>query len=317
MYVNKEEISRAKSIDLLTYLMTYELDNLVKISRGNYCTVDHDSLKISNGKWHWFSRQIGGTNVISYLTNVYGYSFPEAVKKINGNLNAKEPVQTKQEYTKRKYFQLPEKADKPLAAIEYLRKRCIDDSLIAYCLYDGILYEEKNHHNVVFLGKDPEGNVKYACMRGTTEKKFHGEVSCSNKNFSFSLGLNNSNDVLHVFESPIDLLSYGTLLKHKKHEWNKQNYLSLGGVYDSNKDTNPIALETFLNNHKNIKNIILHLDNDHAGRAATELIKRVYSNKYNVLDRPPTSGKDVNEYLVKYMNKERGDNNARWFCISL
>ena len=48
MYVPQESINKAKEMDLLTYLMNYEPYNLKKESSNSYCTVDHDSLKISN-----------------------------------------------------------------------------------------------------------------------------------------------------------------------------------------------------------------------------------------------------------------------------
>ena len=49
-YVTPDEIRRARQMDLLTYLQTFEPDELVRLSEGNYCTKEPDSLKISNGK---------------------------------------------------------------------------------------------------------------------------------------------------------------------------------------------------------------------------------------------------------------------------
>ena len=54
-YVSPEDIALAKEMDLLTYLQNYEPQNLKRVARSTYCTREHDSLKISNGKWHWFS----------------------------------------------------------------------------------------------------------------------------------------------------------------------------------------------------------------------------------------------------------------------
>lgn len=69
-YVTREMIDRAKKMDLLTYLQTYEPQELVHFGGNTYCTREHDSLKISNGKWCWFSRGIGGKTALDYLIKV-------------------------------------------------------------------------------------------------------------------------------------------------------------------------------------------------------------------------------------------------------
>ena len=62
-------------MDLLTYLRRFEPEELVHIGGDTYATRTHDSLKISNGKWCWWSRNIGGTNALDYLTRVERLSF--------------------------------------------------------------------------------------------------------------------------------------------------------------------------------------------------------------------------------------------------
>ena len=53
-YIAPEVILEAKRMDLLTYLQNYEPQELVLFGGNTYCTREHDSLKISNGKWYWF-----------------------------------------------------------------------------------------------------------------------------------------------------------------------------------------------------------------------------------------------------------------------
>ena len=77
--VSKEQIERAKEIDLLSYLQQYEPQELKRTGPHEYCTITHDSLKISNGKWHWFSRGIGGKTTLDYLIKVRDMDFVEAV----------------------------------------------------------------------------------------------------------------------------------------------------------------------------------------------------------------------------------------------
>ena len=79
VHYSPDEVQRAKKMDLLTYLRQYEPQELVHLSGDNYCTRTHDSLKISNGKWYWFSRGIGGRSALDYLIKVKGMSFPDAV----------------------------------------------------------------------------------------------------------------------------------------------------------------------------------------------------------------------------------------------
>lgn len=68
-YIEPELVAKAKEMDLLTYLKNYEPGQLVKLLGGEYCTKEHDSLKISNGKWCWWSRGIGGRSALDWLSN--------------------------------------------------------------------------------------------------------------------------------------------------------------------------------------------------------------------------------------------------------
>ncbi len=67
---------------MLSYLQKYEPDELVRISNNTYTTRTHDSLKISNGLWMWWSHGVGGKNAINYLMTVKGMTFVEAVSVI-------------------------------------------------------------------------------------------------------------------------------------------------------------------------------------------------------------------------------------------
>ena len=56
--IDPDVLERIRQIDLLSYLREFEPSNLVKVKGTSnvYCTAEHDSLKISNGKWYWWSR---------------------------------------------------------------------------------------------------------------------------------------------------------------------------------------------------------------------------------------------------------------------
>ena len=72
-YIAAEDVAKAKEMDLLTFLRNYEPQELVHVSVDTYCTREHDSLRISNGKWCWFSQGIGGRSALDYLIKVKGY----------------------------------------------------------------------------------------------------------------------------------------------------------------------------------------------------------------------------------------------------
>ena len=74
-YVPPQVVQEVKRMDLLTYLKNYEPYELVHFSGNTYTTRTHDSLKISNGKWMWWSRGIGGRSALDYLIKVKDYSF--------------------------------------------------------------------------------------------------------------------------------------------------------------------------------------------------------------------------------------------------
>ena len=195
---------------------------------------------------------------------------------------------------------IPEKASTNKQVIEYLKNRGIDEEIINDCINKKIIYQENKTNNAVFLGYDNDNNIKYAGCRSTNEKRIMRDAKGSSKEYSFRmLGAEECNS-LHIFESSIDLLSYATLLKNKGYDYTNQNLLSLAGVYQPSSNIEqskvPIAVQNFLNKNTNIKDIVLHFDNDIAGRNATKAM--IYAlDKYNVYDIPAPYGKDINDYL--------------------
>lgn len=307
-YYSKEEIFKAKQIDLFSYLKQKNPDELVQFTRDTYVTKEHDSLKISNGMWYWFSKGIGGRSALEYLIKVKDYSFIEAMNEV---LNY-DYEENKYQYKIKKQpssieLQLPEKNENCNKVIEYLQSREIDKDIILECIDKDLIFESKDYHNVVFVGYDNENKARFACVRATNSSRYMHDCYGSNKACSFKLIANNSeNNTVHLFESAIDLLSYATILKMNNIDYHNENLLSLSGVYQPAKEIGnskmPIALTLFLFNNKNINKIYLHLDNDTAGRNATLGLKFAIDNTYEVIDAPPKIGKDFNDYLCELKN---------------
>ena len=95
-------------------------------------------------------------------------------------------------------------------------------------------------------------------------------------------------------------------------DYHRENLLSLSGVYqpnDSGEMKIPIALEYFLKQHEEIQKIYLHLDNDEVGRSSAQAIATELEDRYQVIDCHLSTGKDVNDFLLTYLqSKRRGRN---------
>lgn len=311
MWVTPEEIEKAKQMDLLTYLQSYEPGNLKKISHDTWCTKEHDSLKISNGKWHWFSRHIGGKTALDYLIKVKGISFVKAVEIITGYAAVLPPVYTGIEKPiEPKKLELPLYNEDICEVRRYLKGRGISDTVIDFCHENKMLYEDAKYHNCVFLGYD--GNTpKYGAVRSTVSD-FKRDLTGSDKRFSFFIPAESETQTVHLFESAIDLLSYASLEIKVKRNWRRDDLLSLAGVYKTDKKQDiPLALRTYLERHTGTKAVYLHLDNDEIGRMATKQITEALSSQYTVIDQPPQSGKDFNDYLKNEIQKEKRKEQVR------
>lgn len=112
-------------------MQNYDPSELVHVSGNTYCTREHDSLRISNGKWYWFSRGFGGKSALDYLINVKEYSLPEAVEMILGRDVAVRPSHTPAHVrSEPKELVMPELTDYPGKAAEYLKSRGISSVII-------------------------------------------------------------------------------------------------------------------------------------------------------------------------------------------
>ena len=295
-YIEADEIMAARQIDLLTYLQQYEPNELVKLDGGNYCTREHDSLKISNGKWHWFSRGIGGRTALDYLVKVKGMSFPDAVHQLTGGVFKNYTPPKQPPAPKERNLLLPEVTEDCEEVKKYLQSRGIHPTIIDYCIANKLLFQTANYKNALFVGYDQSGKPRYGALRSTFSA-YKSEATGSDKRYSFSIATNPTADTVHVFESAIDLLSYATLQLYEGGDWKNTSMLSLAGVFAPKRQgVVPVALSRFLNENPNIKTLRLHLDNDEVGRAAAAGIMEGLTD-YTVIDEPPECGKDVNEQL--------------------
>ena len=279
MQYTEEQIARANQTDLVSFLNA-QGEQLVKSGR-EYRWKKHDSVTISGNRWYRHSQSKGGYPV-DFVMEFYYATFPEAVKMLIG-----EEGEGRQKScpAPSKDFRLPEKNEDNEKIMKYLtKKREIEKTLVEDWIDRGDIYEEKEHHNVIFVGRDADGIPRYAHCRGTGEIKYRGDVTGSDKSYGFSY--RGTDNQLFVFEAAIDLLSFIQLFPK---DWKKRSYLSLGGV-------SSVALMTFLSERPQITSVFLCLDNDQAGNEACEKLAGEISEGYSVIRLKP-SRKDWNEIL--------------------
>lgn len=299
MRYSEEQLRSVKEIDLLSYLKAYEPGNLRHLGRNDYCLRDHDSLKISNGKWFWFSRNTGGHNALDYLIKVRGYSFPDAVRQLSPEAGIPVCEYIEPERRERK-LQLPEFENGIPKAAEYLRKRGISSEVIEYCHEKELLFEDRKYHSCIFLGYDGS-TPKFGMYRSTTGDAKR-DLAGSDKHYSFCIPAEGETGTVHVFEAAIDALSYATMDPY----YHETTLLSLSGVSaGGTRRSIPMALKTFLGKNPQIKTLVLHLDNDEVGRAATQKLFDALYGKYELIDGPPGSGKDWNDFLQNEIKKRK------------
>lgn len=303
--VSKQLIQQAKKLDLLTYLHQYEPNELVHIAGQEYATRTHDSLKISNGKWHWFSQGIGGSTALDYLIHVRNMPFMEAVMLLTGQRyqqltqpKSPKPTQSKAAAPpippNKDGFSLPAEFENCDRVVAYLRSRGICQSVIDLCLNHYFLYEEARYHNTVFIGYDRQGTPRHAMLRGTSPGScFRKDAPKSNKRYAFSLPARSNSDRLFVYEGAIDLLSHATIDAMQGKDWQQVHRLSLCGL-------TPLALEQYLKDYPEIHEVILCLDCDEPGKlAARQFSEKLAADGYLAKDESPPTGKDYNEYLCE------------------
>ena len=294
------EMQIAKETDL-PELLTHLGYQVRRIGRY-HTTAEMDSLRTKDRrKWFRYSQNTGG-DAITFLQQFCGKSFSEAVEYLLAFHGRARDSPTKAvPFVKRdevqKPFALPLRNADDRKVFAYLRKRGIAPQVIRQFLNSGLLYEDAEHHNCVFVGKNSAGQVKYAGLRGTYDREgkgFRGDVSGSDKDIGFAIPCDPVSDQVRVFEAPIDLMSYYTL--HRS----CCNAVALCGLYDG-------ALRTYLRNNPQIKRIVLCLDMDTPGQEMAEQLRKKYAELgYEISQEKPRSGKDWNEYLQKRKALERG-----------
>jgi hypothetical protein len=286
-----QQIEQANHVNILAYAKSrgYELK---RISNQSYKLPGYGGLFINGdgSKWNWFSQSKGG-GAIQFVMEMESKSWVDAVKELLGISHDEMPVVSKPKENETKGdMVLPDKNSSYKHLFAYLIKsRGIDQDVVTEFVDKKLIYEDRRR-NCVFVGYDKERKPAYASLRSTRTvgEVFRGDVKNSDKGVPFHF--EGDSKAVCVFESPIDLMSYLSLIKIYDVEDFNHHLISLGGVSDK-------ALMSFLDKHKDIETVILCLDNDEAGTNACLRIGIKLQDNYQLRRHSP-KGKDFNEDLV-------------------
>ena len=286
----------ASKVDLVSFLQLRgeKLERVGKEYKLIYTDVSgkHDSITVCGNRWYDHKNQVGG-GPVKFLREHYGMSYQEAMLELIGGERATAieiiSTQDKNMLPPKKEFKLPDANDDMRRVFAYLTKqRFIAPDVISFFAHKHKIYEDKDHHNAVFVGTDENGIPKQASLRSTISygNAFRITVSGSDTKYSFShFG---ESGKLFVFEAPIDMLSFITLY-HK--DWQQHSYIAMNGVYEN-------AVLEALKCHSYLDKVVLCTDNDEGGIDAADRLRDIlrengYSNIFRIIPR----NKDFNEDL--------------------
>ncbi len=251
----------------------------------------HDSITIQGAAWFDHKNQVGG-GAIKFMRYFYGMDFQTAMNELLGRSVtpiAHSPPKAAVPDKKSKEFRLPKANSDMHRVYAYLiKQRFIVPDIISFFAKNHTIYEDKEHHNAVFVGLDENGVPRQAHLRSTNSfgKAFRQTIEGSDTKYSFShLG---KSEKLFVFEAPIDMLSYLTLYPQN---WQKHSYIAMNGVYEN-------AVLTALKSHCNLSEIVLCTDNDAGGIDAADRLSDILKESgYADIKRILPTNKDWNEDL--------------------
>ena len=258
IHYTDEQKERANTVDLVE-LLRQRGEKLLRSGREYRLENDH-SITVRGSEWYDHDSRQGG-HAVSFVQHYYGMSYQEAMEFL---LKGAYPVVGNRETEPPKPFALPPPHQNMRRVYAYLMKqRQIDGAIITHFARKGLLYEDAQYHNCVFVGTDEGGVPRHAHKRSTNSrgKSFKVNVEGSRPQYSFHhVGRDN---LLHVFEAPIDMLSFLTLYPD---DWQAHSYVALCG-------TGGQAIHWMLEQNQYLRDVVLCLDNDGPGQSAAKRLQ--------------------------------------------
>lgn len=287
---SKEEVETAKQTNLVSFLSARG-EQLKRVGNNEYTMLIHDSMRISDNKFYWNSRSIGG-NPVDFCMVYYGLDFKTAVAELlryngynverTGTVTYTQPSVSIAPAAVQKDQDAPEK-HKPLPyaldsktnrVYAYLTKtREIDEDIVKRYIDKGLIAQDVRG-NVVFKIFDAAGNITGSELCTTlTNSRFKQTTQRGGNGFTINpKGLEQPQQVM-FFESAIDALSYYSL-----HQNTNALLVSMGGLKDV------VVLETLKRYNINYDNALIAVDNDAAGVRFADKMQKNYSIQRHLIN---------------------------------
>lgn len=278
---------RAGEVDLERFLLS-QGEELIRSGPEKRLKRDH-SVTIRGNGWYDHAIKEGG-GPVSFVQRFYNLSYPEAMSMLlNGEQGQPfQRAEPKQEWPPKPFELPPAHSDMRRVYAYLMRQRFISRDVLSEFARAGLIYEDAEHHNAVFVGNDEHGVARHAHKRSVNSfgKTFRINVEGCHPQYSFHwVGIS---DCLNVFEAPIDMLSFITLYPK---EWQKHSYVALCGTSDN-------ALLWMLEQNPHLKKVALCLDHDPAGiEACGQHIDALRERGYTQAVMLQSQHKDWNEDL--------------------
>lgn len=267
IHFTDQQKEQAAGVDLAAFLESRG-EKLTRSGRDFRLTSDR-SVTIQGNRWYDHATQKSG-GPISFIRQFYGIDYPGVMELLLGKGGIAYPAARERVQEPPKPFELPPAHKDTRRVFAYLVKhRGIAPEVVSHFVRAGLLYEDAEYHNAVFVGTDEQGVPRHAHKRSTNSfgKTFWINVESGLPQYSFHhMGRDGT---LFVFEAPIDMMSYITF--YPEH-WQKHNYVACRG-------TSFLPVEKMLDRMLWVEEVFLCQNNDVAGHTASKRMAVLLAEK--------------------------------------
>ena len=276
--VTRDQIRTARTADLGGYLESCHPALFRRAGHSLYMK-EKDSVYIKDGVPGYMDFASGRHgNSIDFLMEYLHYGFVDAVLGLSNAAGSSAAPRIHRK-TGNGHFFPPPCASKPFTALhKYLQGRGMPPWIISRMEDEGILYQDRDHGNAVFITPQKD----YCEIRGTyggSANHFHSCRKTTADRFWYLTSSNSPPEMAFICEAAIDAVSL-LLLRREAGDTGQSVFISIGGVY------NQKAIDRI----KRRMPAVIAVDNDAAG----EQCRRRNGDIFSLIP----SGKDWNEDLL-------------------